>query len=222
MKLKVIIPIAGLSPEQVNQKVEYLKQFLPEEVTLEGTCLSEGPNALMNEVDTARAVPYLIEAVKASLKYDGIFIDCFDDPGLRALRELTSIPIVGAFEASLNACSHIMDEVIIISPDKEAIPSTRHKVMNSRFKEIVKDIVALDTTDYTKEGEHLRKLVQSIQLDKDIDGVILGCTAFYEYMTILKSLDIQVIDPSALAILDLYRLCAVQLQNGQHTYPNMI
>lgn len=67
--------------------------------------LDRGPPSIECEYDKAFAVPdTIVKAIEAERNgADAIVIDCMGDPGLKPVRELVSIPVVGAAEAAICA-----------------------------------------------------------------------------------------------------------------------
>lgn len=220
MKLKVIIPLSGLDSESVESKKEYLKRFIPDEVTLDVECLTEGPHCLMSEIDSATAIPIVAKHVIRAEKegYSGVFIDCFDDPGLRAYRELVNIPVIGAFESSLSACQHLFDSAIIISPEVNTVPSTEYKVKKSEYYSLIRKVHGLECNSDIEEQQALAEIIK--KYDSKTDAIILGCTAFYHYYQNIKEISrvSQIIEPSSVSILQLYGLAKCEYVNGRITY----
>ena len=65
-------------------ELAYMGRFLGEDTRLEGRAISNGPASIECEYDEAMALPQVVALAKASAaEFDGIFIDCFADPGVR-------------------------------------------------------------------------------------------------------------------------------------------
>jgi len=69
-----------------------------------------GPPGIESVVEEAWAVPETLrKAHEIEDEYDAIVLGCFGDPGLRALRELVSVPVVGPAEATLHTAAQVAD-----------------------------------------------------------------------------------------------------------------
>lgn len=68
-------------------------------------------------------------------------------------------------------------------------------------------------------------MIEKVNESKLADGVVLGCTAMFQFYDSLKErmqekgIEIQLIEPSALAILELERLVKSGIKNSRLTYP---
>lgn len=61
-----------------------------------------GPPSIESHAEEVLAAVAVIETVMArGAEFDGIVVACFDDPGLDAARELTTVPVVGIGEAAM-------------------------------------------------------------------------------------------------------------------------
>lgn len=231
MKLKVVIPISGLPEEAITSSEAYLKKWVSKDTEISCTSLKGGPTSLESDIDTALSIPFVVEAVVKAEKegFDGVLISCFDDPGIRAIREVVSIPVIGAFDSGMSICIHLLDNVTIISPSKVCIPSTQHKVNTSIYRSFVKNIRGIDTAiEDIISGNVQEKLynevVKAVKMDKT-EGVILGCTGLYDLLEPLEkrlkenNIDIIVIEPSKVAILELEQLVRLGIRHSKTTYP---
>ncbi|WDV48031.1 aspartate/glutamate racemase family protein [Clostridiaceae bacterium M8S5] len=231
MKLKVIIPVAGIPETEIVSSQNYLKKWVDKDTEISVSSLKDGPKALESDIDTAYAIPYIAKvAVEAEEEgYDGILISCFDDPGLEAIREIINIPIIGAFNSSMSVCVHLLGKICIVSPSKICVPSTERKVDSSIYKKYVKGIRSIETSiEDIITGDITNKLYNLIELlyqEGEYQGVVLGCTSFYcSYKDILERLqkrgiDFIVIEPSKVAILELEQLVKLGIRHSKKAYP---
>lgn len=231
MRIKVIIPISGLSEIEVKATKDYLMQWISKDTVIDVECLRKGPTALANAMDSAISIPYIAEIAVAAEKegFDGVYVSCFDDPGIREIREIINIPIIGAFEGSMNICTNILDSLSIISPDMECIPSTAYKVRNSIYSQMVKNIRGLNATIEDVISGDVENLIYDtvlkINTEDNVDGIMLGCTGMFNaYINLKKKLESEdiklvVLEPNSIALLELERLVKLNLSHSHRTYP---
>jgi hypothetical protein len=86
-----------LGADEVVRRRDFLRQRAALGIEVEVRSLCDGPASIESAWEAALVVPALCESVvRAQAEgFSAVIIGCFSDPGLDALRELTSIPIVG-------------------------------------------------------------------------------------------------------------------------------
>jgi len=77
--------------------------------------VARGPRSIESSVDATIAAAEVVEAVRSGPPHDGYLIACFSDPGLHAVRELTSAPVVGIGEAAYRAASMVAKRFAVIT-----------------------------------------------------------------------------------------------------------
>ena len=98
-----------VGPQEVarRQKVLQAHAGAGTEAIVEPT--AKGPAAIESAHDAGLVVPELIRLAPLAEKrgYDALVIGCYSDPGLDALRELLSIPVIGPGAASLHLAAQL-------------------------------------------------------------------------------------------------------------------
>src|SRR6266404_6015189 len=117
-----------LGAEEVTRRREFLRMRAALGVEVEVRSLAEGPASIESAWEASLVVPALCEAVvRAQAEgMSAVIVGCFSDPGLEALRELTSIPIVGPGAAALHLAAQLGTRLTIISP-LDAAPGHGHE-----------------------------------------------------------------------------------------------
>ena len=122
MRIKIILPITqGFFDER---QLEVAEHYAAESTEITCIHLQKGPETVENQVDNAFAVPGILEEVKKAEDegYDGVFISCIGDPGLKAAREAADIPVVGAAETSLLFASALAQSFSVITVLPSLVP----------------------------------------------------------------------------------------------------
>lgn len=103
MKIFIINPDFGVTPEQMAARCHLLSAHVGPDVELHMECLVENHIEIDSAVDAALAAPEIIKmALRAEREgYDALVLYCFSDPAVAACRELLDIPVVGGGQASL-------------------------------------------------------------------------------------------------------------------------
>ena len=94
--IKNIIPVTGnvITPEMV----EYTRKYLQPDTELRTVQIKVGPPSIECEYDEAVAGPDVLRLCKEAEEEgcDGIFINCYGDPAVKAAREYVDIPCSAA------------------------------------------------------------------------------------------------------------------------------
>ena len=97
MRIKIINPDYGMTPEEMRERCALLKRAAGPDVELSMACLEKSHVNLDSMLDAALAAPEIIlMALEAQARgYDAVVLYCFSDPAVEACREAVSIPVVG-------------------------------------------------------------------------------------------------------------------------------
>ncbi len=233
MKIRAIIPIVqppsepAVSPEAI---VKELNQFKAPDTEIDVVFLPKGPTSIECYYDEAMAAAPILDLVIQAEKegIDGIFIDCFGDPSVRAARELVKIPVVGAFQPSAMVASLLSNKWSIVTVLKNVVPLLHDlsklygvEAKISSIRHINTPVLGLSRVDI--KPLLLEQLEQAF--DKDgADAAVLGCTGMMGLSQFLNSemrergKPIPIVDPSGAAIGYLELLIRNRLSQSSLSY----
>jgi len=106
--------------------LKYLKQIANPGTEIVVKSLPQGPETIESEFDKALAEKHVVEVVARELLsgkggYDAVMINCFDDPGVKALREVVHDTLVlGIGETSITTALMLGFSIAIISTGRES------------------------------------------------------------------------------------------------------
>ncbi len=125
MKILVINPVG--TPIWDELTLKHLKQIANPGTEVVVKSLPQGPESIESEFDKALAEKHVMGVVARELlgsregEYDAVMINCFDDPGVKALREVMRDALVlGIGETSITAALMLGFSIAIISTGKES------------------------------------------------------------------------------------------------------
>lgn len=183
MQIKVISPIVGSQPDLEAEQV------VPHGAARPGTALelhylNKGFPSVESELsDTVNSAQVIVETLQADCdRYDGIFINCFDDPGVLSLREALPIPVCGGYVPSMLTAMSLGERVAVITTDERCIPMEERKARMYGFDRhlVAVGCVSIAVVDLLeKRDELLNRLVQEcerLHREYRADAVCLGCT----------------------------------------------
>jgi len=229
MRIKVIEPITGeLSEIEV---LHDLQPFVSPGTELSVKKITFGPASIESEYDAAIAVPYILEKVQNAEGdgFQGIFIDCFGDPGVKAARELVHIPVFGAFQPAMFLGSALGQRIEIITVLPGLVPVLRNQVTeNSLLEKVVGirpvNIPVLELNDKRKTEEAIFEQCLKGIKDDQAHVFVLGCTGMVgiapsvQKKLLQEGFDVPVIDPAFAALKMLETCIAMGLKQSRLTY----
>ncbi|HBZ79145.1 MULTISPECIES: aspartate/glutamate racemase family protein [Brevibacillus] len=229
MKIRVILPTIM---DTFNQEVQQeFAQYVGKQVEVDVCHLDYGPASVEGEYDEALCIPNLLEKAIAAEQEgcSGVISLCFADPGVKAAREVVSIPVVGAGESSMLIASMLGKSFSVVT----VLPHVIHMIenvskttgVNSKLASVrYVDIPVLDLVDKAKMEDALfAEMVRAIEDDK-AHGLVLGCTGMLGVAASLQErlkqhgYEVPVIDPSFASAKMLESLIAMGVKQSRLTY----
>jgi len=186
MKLLDIVPVTA--PGLITPEMEaYINKYLSKDTVMDIEQITQGTLSIECEYDEAMCAPDIIARCIAAEKagYQGVFINCFGDPGVRAARECVSIPVFGGFEPVMLLALGMADRVGIVTVLPNVLPMIRGEIAKTHLGERVVcvrsvNIPVLDLSDHGKLCNALyEESVRAIRED-GAEAIVLGCTAIVD------------------------------------------
>lgn len=128
--------------------------------------LAKGPPGIETQEQADRTIPHMLDlAAQEASNALGFVIACFGDPGLHALRDTTTLPVLGIQEAALTTAMTLGQSIGVIAIKPASI--IRHK----------RTFAAMGITDRIAGDRALGIGVTSLAGDGTLDAMIAtGCT----------------------------------------------
>ncbi|MBV9427087.1 MAG: aspartate/glutamate racemase family protein [Bradyrhizobiaceae bacterium] len=226
-RILVILPVNN----QTNGEgiLEELASAIAPDFELELRRLADGEPFIDNRYEEAVNTRAILVLAKAAEKegYDGIFINCFGEPGVEAARELVKIPVIGGFRPALLAAKLLAQTYSIITITKNSVPIVRSLanwlgVMPASIRDINMHILQLH--DRKQLVERLVDQSTKAIVEDGAEAIVLGCTGISGLSdTIAEALaaagkPAPVIDPGKAAVGFLQALIRAQISQSRLTY----
>jgi len=116
---------------------------------------------------------------------DALIIGCFADPGLMAVRQVTSMPVLGAGEVSLCTAAMMGDRIGIVIPEMQFKRLIEEMVRKYGFGDRVAAVRSAEEfvpgSVRTQPQESVKNMAETcckIIDENDADVIILGCIGF--------------------------------------------
>lgn len=188
--------------------------------------------AVINEsrYDDAFNIPHVIKIAEKAQEdgFDGVFIDCFMEPGLVATRESLSIPVVGAARMSMYYSAELAHSFSVLTPFDRGIVDTKDIALKLGLMDKLVSVHSLKLTlDNSPDFEDLLENLLNMAIDAienyNAHLILLGCAGwvgFEEYLRLQllqKGYDVPVISP-IVAFKYLENLVSLGLAHSKRTY----
>lgn len=161
-----------------------MSRYLMDATEVKHVQIEKGPVTIECEYDEAFSAPQVAALAIAETEaggIDGVFVNCFGDPGVRATREKLTVPVFGGFEPALYLALGLGDTVGVVTVLKNVVPMICGNIARAGLERRVTSVRTLDMP--VLELQDREKLMKNLYLEckKAIeeDGVsvlVMGCT----------------------------------------------
>ncbi|MCK4400477.1 hypothetical protein KAV46_05780 [Candidatus Bathyarchaeota archaeon] len=201
MRIRLIIPITGLTGEGVEERLSYLNEIADPGTEVEAVQVEVGPPAIESEADAVLAGPDVLRLVGEAERdgVDAAIIWCGGDPALAAARELVDIPVIGPGE-SMSALS---------------------MVLGRKPCRVVPDIPVLEMRkDLDGTVKALREQIEERIERREGDVFVLGCLALWGLgKTFRDSLGVPILDGAEVSLKMAELVVKLGLRHSRIAYP---
>jgi len=218
MRVLVINPV---TTDKWNRDMEkYLKKVVHESTEISVVNLRQGPKSIETFFDEVYAGPGIMETVKRSENHDAIVINCFGDPALDALREISSVPVLGAGETSMTAALLLGEKFGVISVSRNYRPYIERMARKIGISRRLAYASGIDipVLDLNRSMELMDMVIEESEkaIEKGAEVIVLGCTAmFFLAEDLRRRLEVSVIEPASLTLKLAEALAILRLKHSK-------
>ena len=206
MKIKVIL--ASSSQKLVQSQFANRKEALAPETEIAIVAPRGCPSSTEGEKDELIAAPQIFSEVLNAKKegFDAVTIDCTLEPGLKAAKQASSIPVVGAGEAALCVALLLGERFSVIVPIAGSISPMISKIRQMGLWERMASVRAvnvhvLDLDNYEQTLASVTEVARIAVEDDGAEVIVLGCTVMGPIAEALANkLGVPVVEPGTAAI----------------------
>ena len=180
MRIKVINP--NTSPEMTASIGAIALAHAAPGTDIVTTCPNAGPISIESYYDEYLAIPgVLAEVQKDEADFDGFVLACWGDPGVDAVREITSKPVVGIAEASMYAANAIAAQWSVVTTLRRSHHMVEAIVKKTGLGDRCASIRCVDLPvlacelDPSAVVEGLSRMGQLALSEDGAEAIILGC-----------------------------------------------
>jgi allantoin racemase len=172
-----------IGPHEVERRRGVLQSYAASstEVAVEPT--ATGPDAIENAHDAALVVPELIRLAPEAERRgaSAIVIGCFSDPGLEALREIVTIPVVGPGAAAWHLAAQLGTRLSVLTPAGRGFGRVAARLRGLGLSGVLASVrgIGLSVMDLAQQTPGARdKAAAAARMAVEEDGadaLVLGC-----------------------------------------------
>ncbi|ASG78427.1 aspartate/glutamate racemase family protein [Lactiplantibacillus pentosus] len=183
LRLLDIVPVTA--PGILSQTmIEDMTKYLMKTTQVEHVQIEDGPVTIESEYDEAFAAPSVVqlaEDTNRNQSFDGIFVNCFGDPGVRATREKLKTVVFGGFEPAMYLALGLGDSISIVTVLKNVVPMLTNAVQTAGIANRVTSIRTLDIPVLQLEQRsvlmtNLYRECKRAVVEDDASVIVMGCT----------------------------------------------
>ena len=219
-----------LGPAEVARRQSVLQSSAASgiEVLVEPTAI--GPASIESARDAGLIVPELIrlapEAERRGVK--AIIIGCYSDPGLDALREMVSIPVIGPGASSLHLAAQLGTRIGLLTPSGRGFGRVAARMRGLALGELLVSVrgVGLSVMDLAEQKPGaLDKATDAARVcvEEGADVLVLGCMsmAFLPGIceTLSERLGVPVVNPVIAALKTVEALVTMRIAHSKAAWP---
>jgi allantoin racemase len=219
-----------LGSAEVERRRQFLRTRAGSGTDVDVRSLSEGPASIESEWDAALVVPELGDAIRRAQRdgFHAVIVGCFSDPGLGALRELVSVPVVGPGAAALHLAAQLGTRITIISPLEKAPGRVMSRLRALGLGELFAGVRSLDmpVLDVARQRDavldRLEEIGRAALRDDRADVLVLGCMSMgFLGITdeLTKRIEVPVVSPVVAALETARAVVAMGLSHSKAAYP---
>ncbi len=178
-----IIPVTapGILTQEMMQD---MTRYLMDTTRVVHRQIKQGPVTIECEYDEAYSAPEVVSMAveeRRTQRADGVFVNCFGDPGVRAAREKLRVPVFGGFEPAIYLGLGLGDTLGIVTVLKNVVPMINGAIARAGLERRVVSVRTLDlpVLELQDRDKLMANLYTECKKAVEEDGVsvlIMGCT----------------------------------------------
>jgi len=216
--------------QEVNRRGQLLREWAFPGTEVDIICVPEGPASIESMYEEYLSIPATAKEIFRLEKegYDAAILGCAGDPGLDAMREITSkMLVVGPAESSILTAAMLGHKLTVITIDDSMIASIEELVYKAGISNKLASVHALNIPVLDLSVNRKSTLEKIIKVSNDAiekdgaDSLVLGCMSMGflnvadEISDVLK---IPVINPSKIALKTAEALVSSGLRHSKKAY----
>ncbi|WP_129113606.1 aspartate/glutamate racemase family protein [Halegenticoccus tardaugens] len=206
-----LVPGVGLADNELSRRERVANELTPDGVDV--TVLEAdgpGPTSIESAVEEFWCVVGSMKtAHRVQSEFDALVIGCFGDPGLRPLRELLEIPVIGPAEATIHTAAQVADRFTWLTILDETVPMSHEQVHEHHLSDRCVSVRSVDAPVESIDHESddlVERMVQegTVAIEEDgAEALFPGCMSLsfaQRHGEIEEQVGVPFLDPATIAL----------------------
>ena len=219
----------GMPEVARRQQVLQAHAAVGSEVIAEPT--SVGPAAIESAHDAGLVVPELIRLapLAESRGFAALIIGCYSDPGLDALREILTIPVIGPGAAALHLAAQLGTRIGVLTPSGRGFGRVAARLRALGLAELLVSVrgIGLSVVELAQQQpgafNKTAEVAEAAVAEDGADVLVLGCMSMAFLPDIAGRLGeragVPVINPVIAALKTAEAMAAMRLVHSKRAWP---
>jgi allantoin racemase len=225
-----LVPGVGLPSEEKERRERVATELTPDHAdvsVLEAE--APGPTSIESAVEEYWCVVGSMKtAHEVESEFDALVIGCFGDPGIRALRELLTVPVIGPAETTIHTAAMVADRFSWLTILEETAPMSREQAHEHHLADRCVSIRSVDApVESIDHGDDdlVERMVREGQAAVEEDGaeaLFPGCMSLsfaQRHDEIEERVGVPFLDPASLALEQAVTWARHDVSQSPKTYP---
>src|SRR5262245_40961255 len=220
-----------VGPQEVIRRQRVLQDAAAADTEVIAEPIAKGPAAIESAHDAALVVPELIRLAPLAAKrgFAGMIIGCYSDPGLDALRELVTIPVIGPGAASLHLAAQLGTRISVLTPSGRGYGRVAARLRALGLGPLLVSVrgIGLSVMDLARQKPGaLDQAGNAARIAVEQDGadvLVLGCMSMAFLPGICQALGdrvgVPVVNPVIAALKTAEAVTSMQLAHSKAAWP---
>lgn len=230
MKIAYVVP-GKMPAEEAARREEVLRGWAAPDTYVEVAVAPCGPGSIECMYEEYLSIPGAVELAmqKEEEGFDAVILGCGADPGLDALRELTTrMLVIGPGEASLHVASMLGHRFGLLKTNTDRYFSGIEMAFRAGVSEKLGEIIGVNVPVLEMRRARGRLVeiaaaaARQAMKERHVDVLAMGCMtmAFMEVdRDLQQELGIPVVNPAKVSLKLAESLCACGLMHSKAAYP---
>lgn len=225
-----LVPGVGLGEEEKARREAVANDLTPPHVDVTVVeADGPGPTSIESAVEEAWCVLGTMRTgYRIAEEFDAIVIGCFGDPGLRPLRELLDIPVVGPAEATVHTAAQVADRFTWLTILDETVPMSHHQAHEHHLSERCVSVRSVDAPvesidhDSTALVDRMVETGRNAVEEDGAEALFPGCMSLsfaQQHETVQDQLGVPFLDPASIALEQAASWARHGVVQSEKTYP---
>jgi allantoin racemase len=220
-----------MGAQEIARRQGILRELAAHATEVDAEPIATGPAAIESARDAGLIVPELIRLGPLAQQrgFAALIIGCFSDPGIDALRELLTIPVVGPGAASLHLAAQLGTRIGVLTPSGRGYGRLAARLRALGIASLLASVrpVGLSVTELgLKAPGALDKAARAARAAVEEDGadaLVLGCMSMAFLPGVCEALGervgVPIINPVSAALKTAEALLSMRVAHSKKAWP---